>query len=45
MSMAYLWVQLSSSEMESSLWTAAIWCGLQPDRRRTGVSIKINARL
>lgn len=45
MSLVYLWVRLSSGVMESSRWTAAIWCGLQPDRRRTGVSIKINARL
>lgn len=45
MSLVYLWVQLSSSVMESSRWIAAIWCGLQLDRRRTEVSIKINARL
>lgn len=32
--------------MESSRRTAAIWCGsAAADRRRTGVSIKINARL
>lgn len=45
MSIAYLWVRLSSGVMKSSLWTVAIWCGLQSDRRRTVVSIKINARL
>lgn len=45
MSLVYLWVRLKSAAMESSLWTAAICCGLQLDRRRTGVSIKINARL